>query len=120
MKSETWNFARDFSVYFLIHLFLHNVCGLNLNLSINILYLVTFTFILAKHKMATKMLNIFYSLSHMKAFICFARFVIDNFFSCLWKEINLIRPLNLRYQPFFMYLLLLYTAKDVDEKMTYF
>ena len=35
----------------------------------HILHLVTFTFKLAKHKMATKMLrkpHIFYSLSHMK------------------------------------------------------
>ena len=84
LKSETWNFARDFSVYFLIHLFLHNVCVLNSNLSVYILYLVTFTFKLAKHKMSTKMLrkhHIFYSLSHMKAqFMFFARFLIDIFF----------------------------------------
>ena len=35
------------------HLFLHYLCVLNLNLSDNILYLVSFTFILAKHKKAT-------------------------------------------------------------------
>ena len=66
-----WNLKHgDFSIYFLIHLFLHNVCVLNSNLSVNILYLVTFTFKLAKHKMATEMLrkpHISYSLSHMKA-----------------------------------------------------
>ena len=52
--------------------------------SVNILYLVTFTFKLAKHKMATKMLrkpHLFYSLSGMKAqFMFFARFLIDNLF----------------------------------------
>ena len=62
--------------YVYAYLFLHNMCVLNSNLSDNILYLVTFTFKLAKHKMATKMLrepHIFYSLSHMKAqFMFFA------------------------------------------------
>ena len=53
LKSETWDFAREFSVYFLTHLFLHNLCVLNSNLSVNILYLVTFTFTLVKYKMAT-------------------------------------------------------------------
>ena len=50
-----------------MHLFLHN-CYV-LNLSVNILYLVTFTLKLAKHELATKMLrksHIFYSLSHIK------------------------------------------------------
>ena len=59
------------------------MCVLNSNLSVNILYLVTFTFKLAKHKMATKMLRkprIFSSLSHMEAqFMFFATFLIDNF-----------------------------------------
>ena len=50
-------FARDSSVYFFIHLFLDNLCLLNSNLSANILYLVTFTFKLAKHKMTNKMLR---------------------------------------------------------------
>ena len=57
---------------------------LNSNLSNNILYLVSFTFILAKHKMATKMLrkpHIVYILSHIKAqFMVSARFLIDDFF----------------------------------------
>ena len=88
------NFARDFSValYFFIHLFLHNLCALNSNLSDTILYLVTVTFKLAEHKMATKMLRkpnrpIFYDLSHIKGqFMVSAIFLIDNFFLYLWEE----------------------------------
>ena len=57
MKSKTWNFARDFNVYFCIHLFLHNLRVLNVDLSDNVLYLDTFTYKLAKHKMVTKMLR---------------------------------------------------------------
>ena len=57
---------------------------LNANLSDKVLYLETFTFKLAKHKIAIKMLRkpyIFYSLSHINAqFILSARFLIDNFF----------------------------------------
>ena len=78
--------ARDFSVYFCIHLFLHNVCVLNANLSDNVLYLETFTFKLAKHKMATKMLRkpyIFYSLPRINAqFMVSARSLNDSFFLC--------------------------------------
>ena len=48
------NFARDFSVSFCIHLFSHNLCVMNSNLSDNVLYLEAFTIELAKHKMATK------------------------------------------------------------------
>ena len=50
---------------------LHNLCVLNSNLLDNILYLVTFIFKLAKHKMAAKMKrnsHICYGLSHMKAY----------------------------------------------------
>ena len=90
MKSETWNFAQDFSVYFCIHLFLHNLRELNVNLSDNVRYLETFTFKLAKHKMATKMLRkpyIFYSLSHINAqFMVSARLSIDNFFTCVFGK----------------------------------
>ena len=55
MKHEF--FFRDFSEYLFIHLFSHNLCELNSNLTDNILHLVTFTFKLEKHKMATKMLR---------------------------------------------------------------
>ena len=52
----------------------NNVCVLYSNLSDNILYLVTFTYKLAKHKMAPKMLK-------MKAqCMFFGRFLIDIFF----------------------------------------
>ena len=74
-------------------LFLHNLYVLNSNLSDNILYLVTFTFILAKHKMATKMLrtpHIFYSLSHIKAqFMVSARLLTDDFFLVSLKRNDL-------------------------------
>ena len=57
--SMGWNlkhdFSRNFCVQFFLHLFLHNLCVLHLNLSDNILYLVTFTFKLVKHQMAAKM-----------------------------------------------------------------
>ena len=57
---------------------------LNVNLPDNVLYLETFTFKLAKHKIATKMLgkpNIFYSFSQINAqFMVYARFLIVNFF----------------------------------------
>ena len=56
VKSEILSIDRHFSVYFFLHLFLHNLSVLNTNLSNNILYLVTFTFKLAKHKMAAKTL----------------------------------------------------------------
>ena len=73
-----------FSVYFCIHLLSHNLLVLNKKLSDNVLYLETFTFKLAKHKVTTKMLrkpHSFYSLSHINAqFMVSARFLIDNFF----------------------------------------
>ena len=56
---------------------------LNVNLPDNVLYLETFTFKLAKHKMATKILrkpHIFDSLSQRNAqFVVSARFLIVNF-----------------------------------------
>ena len=56
---------------------------LNSCLSNDILYLVIFTFKLAKHKMAAKMVikpRIFYGLSHMKAkFMVSVRFVFEKF-----------------------------------------
>ena len=56
---------------------------LNVNLPDNVLYLVTFTFKLAKHKMVTKMLrkpHMFYSLTQINAqFVVSARFLILNF-----------------------------------------
>ena len=82
---------------------------LNANLSDNILYLGTFTFKSAKHKMATKIIRkliFFYSVSHIKAqFMVSARFVIDNnSYGVFGKKL----PLNPRYPHLFMYLLLLY------------
>ena len=92
-------------------MFLHNLRVLNVNLPDNVLFLKTFTFKLAKHKMATKMLrkpHIFYSLSQINAqFVFFARFLNVIFFLCLWKEITFIWPLDPRHPPFFMYLQLL-------------
>ena len=71
-------------MYTFYPLFLHNLCVLNSNLSDNIQYLVTFTFKLAKHKIATKMLRepyILYSLSHIKAqYMVAVKFLIANFF----------------------------------------
>ena len=58
---------------------------LNSNLSNDILYLVTFTFKLAKHTMAAKMLikpRIFNGLLHMKAqFMVSGIFLFDKFIS---------------------------------------
>ena len=77
---------RDFNVglYFCSHLFIHNLRVLDVNLSDNVLYLETFTFKLAKHKMVTQMLrkpHIFYSLSQLNAqFVISAIFFIVNFF----------------------------------------
>ena len=66
---------------------------LNSNLSDNILYLVTFTFKLAKHKINTKMFgkpHIFYSLSHIKAqFMVSERFLIDNLLIVFWERHDL-------------------------------
>ena len=91
---------------------------LNSNLSDNILYLVTFTFILAKHKMATKMLrkpHIFYSLSHIKA-----GFLIDDFFLVSLEKMTFIRPLNPGHPPFLcIYCYYKYTAGHVDDNMAY-
>ena len=42
MKSETRNFARNLSVYFIIHLFLLNLCVMKSNLSDDILYLLKY------------------------------------------------------------------------------
>ena len=54
MESETLDFARYLGVYFFIHLFLHDFGVLNANLSNDILYLIFFTFKLAKQAIATK------------------------------------------------------------------
>ena len=66
---------------------------LNVNLPDNVLYLETFTFKLAKHKMATKMLrkpHIFYSLSQINAqFVVSARFLIVNFIIVSLERNNL-------------------------------
>ena len=51
--AEIWNWI--FVYNFFIHLFLHNLCVLSSNLSDNILYFVTFTYKLAKQKIAAKM-----------------------------------------------------------------
>ena len=57
---------------------------LNVNLPDNVLYSETFTFKLAKHKMATKMLrnpHIFYGLSQINVqFVVSARYLIVNSF----------------------------------------
>ena len=57
---------------------------MNVNLPDNVVYFETFTFKLAKHKMANKMLRkpyIFYSLSQINAqFVVSARFLIVNIF----------------------------------------
>ena len=88
---------------------------LNVNLPDNVLYLETFTFKLAKHKMATKMLrkpHIFYSLSHIEAqFVVSARFLIVNFFMGFLERNDLyltFRSKTSKTYMFFMYLLLLY------------
>ena len=119
LKSETWNFALDFSVYFCIHLFLHNLRMLNENLSDNVLYLETSTFKLAKYKIATKMLgkpHISYSLTHINAqFIFFARFLIDNFFL-----VSLDRnDLYLTFTSAVVCIYYKYTDKHVDDNTTY-
>ena len=85
LKSEILSVGRYFSVYFLIHLFLHNLGVLNSSFSDNTLYFATFTFKLAKHKMAAKILikpRIFYGLSHMKTqFMVSGRFLFETFIS---------------------------------------
>ena len=64
LKSETWNFAQHFSAYLLSTFFLHNLCVLNSKLLDNFLYLVTFTFELEKHKMATESVIYIYKVIH--------------------------------------------------------
>ena len=85
---------------------------LNVNLPDNVLYFKTFTFKLAKHKMATKILrqpHIFYSLSQINAqFVVSAKFLIVNIFLVSLEG----NDLNLAFRSktsavFFMYLLLL-------------
>ena len=80
------------------------------NLPDNVLYLETFTFKLAKHKMATKMLrnpHIFYSLSHINAqFMVSARFLINNFFLVTLEKID-------------PYLTFRYKTSSDDDNITY-
>ena len=98
---------------------------LNSNLSDNILYLMTFTFILAKHKKATKMLrkpHIFYSLSHIKAHIMVsARFLIDDFFLVSLERNYLYLTFKSKTSAVFLciYCYYKYTAEYVDDNMTY-
>ena len=56
-STKIWTifFSRIFCVYFFNHLFLHNLFVVNSDLPDDILYLVTFTYKLAKHKMTAKM-----------------------------------------------------------------
>ena len=85
---------------FLIHLFLHNMGVLNSSLSIDILYLVTFTFKLAKHKMAAKMLikpRIFYGLSHMSAQFLVSWFFFEIFISSVFGKKLLLFDLQIQY-----------------------
>ena len=69
------------------------MCVLNSSLSDKILYLVPFTFKLAKHKMAAEIQrspHIFYVFSHMKAqLIVSATFVLYIFFSSVFEKNNL-------------------------------
>ena len=91
VRAEILSIGRYFSVYFFIHLFLRNLGVLNVHLLNNILDLVTFTFKLAKHKMAAKMLikpRIFYGLSHMKAQLLMISGIFIIYIECLWKEIT--------------------------------
>ena len=56
--SMGWNLKHNLGLGILcsiIHLWLHNLSVTYSNLSDNILYLVTFTYKLEKHKMAAKM-----------------------------------------------------------------
>ena len=54
LKYDTLNFAGHLSLYFSSRLLLHNFHVLNSNLSNKIIYLLSFTFKLAKQKMAAK------------------------------------------------------------------
>ena len=81
-------------------------------MSDNILYLVTFTLKLAKHKMAPKMLrkhHILYSLSHIKAqFMVSERLLIHNFISWVFEKNWPLFDLYIQdIRCFFMYLVLL-------------
>ena len=79
---------------------------LNSNLLDNILYLVTFTFKLAKHKMATNMLReprMFYSLSHIEAQF----FFYDIFLIVSFERNYLYLTFKSKTSAVFMYLLLL-------------
>ena len=98
---------------------------LNAILSVNVLYLETFTFKLAKHKMATKMLrkpHIFYSLSHINAqFMVSERFLIDNFFLVSLERNDLYLTFRSKTSAVFLciYCYYKYTAKHIDDNMTY-
>ena len=111
--------SRNFGEYFFIHLFLHNWCVLNSNLTENILNLVTFTLKSAKHKMATKKIR---KPQHIKAqFMVSARFVIDNFFLVY----SVRNYLYLTFKSYIsavcscIYRYYKYSVKHVDENMTY-
>ena len=64
MKSETLSLAWYQSVQFCIPLFLHNFGVLNANLTNKILYLMSFTFKLAKQKMIFKITSFLFFGAH--------------------------------------------------------
>ena len=78
-----------------------------MNLPDKILYLKTFTFKLAKQKMATKMLrkpHIFYSLSQINAqFVVSARFLIVNFVHVSLERNDLYLTFKSKTSAIFMY-----------------
>ena len=60
LKYKILNFDRHLSANYFLRLFLHNLGVLNLNMSVNILSLVSFTFIKAKQQMAAKTTSVSY------------------------------------------------------------
>ena len=102
--SRSWNlkyWALNGILVYIFHLFLHNLGVLKSSLSNDILYLVTFTFKLAKHKMAVKMLitpRIFYGLSQMKAqCMVSVRFLFKKFIASVFGKKWPLFDLQIQY-----------------------
>ena len=98
---------------------------LNVNLPDNVLYLETFTFKSANHKMATKVLrkpHIFYSLSQINVqFVVSLRFLIINFFIVSLERNDIYLTFKSKTSAVFLciYCYYKYTAKHGDNNMMF-
>ena len=75
---------------------------MNSNLSENILYLVTFTYKLAKHKTAAP--RFLYFIAHESTLFFVQDFYYINFVLVSWEEMTFIWPLKTKCPCFFLYI----------------